>query len=86
MADPVRSRGTAASGTGPPGAPRWVRVFVIIVIAAAVPAIAVAMFGGGSHGPGRHVGAGAPDSAAPTATTVPSGRSLPPSQVAVDLR
>lgn len=56
MADPARDRGTP--GAGPPGAPRWVRMFVAVLVAAVVLAVIVALWGGGSHGPGRHLGAG----------------------------
>jgi len=40
-----------------PGAPRWVKVFGIIVIVVVLLVIAM-MFIGGGHGPGRHTPSG----------------------------
>lgn len=81
MADLERDRGTP--GAGPPRAPRWLRVVVAVVVAAVVLALVVALWGGGSHGPGRHVGAGptAGTGANPVSAVGPSG----PSPVVVDL-
>ena len=38
--------------------PRWVKVFGIVAGVLLVVAIAVLVFGGDEHGPGRHVGGG----------------------------
>jgi hypothetical protein len=38
----------------PPGAPRWVKVFAIIV-AVVVVAIVILALAGGEHGPSRHM-------------------------------
>ena len=40
-----------------PGAPRWVKVFGIIVIVVVLLAVAM-MVAGGEHGPGRHAQSG----------------------------
>ena len=51
-----------------PGAPRWVKVFGIIVIVVVLLIVARMFIGGGEHGPGRHTpsgdagGRGAPSS------------------------
>ena len=44
--------------TGPPGAPRWVKVFAIVAVAVVVLILAVALLSGGEHGPGRHLPGG----------------------------
>lgn len=36
----------------PPGMPRWVKVFVLVVILLLV--VAIMLVAGGDHGPGRH--------------------------------
>jgi hypothetical protein len=45
------------------GAPRWVKVFGIIVLGLAVLFVGLKLTGvGGNHGPGRHSGGGSPSS------------------------
>jgi hypothetical protein len=36
--------------------PRWVRVFIGIVVVVLVALVLLAVFGGGRHGPRRHFG------------------------------
>ena len=43
------------------GMPGWVKVFVVIGVVLLVLLIAGLVFGGGEHGPGRHMGGGAGD-------------------------
>ncbi|MDR6224028.1 hypothetical protein [Desmospora profundinema] len=38
-----------------PGTPRWVKVSGIIVIALVLLLVIIMLFGGGDHGPGRHI-------------------------------
>ncbi|MFC4711755.1 hypothetical protein [Planococcus dechangensis] len=38
----------------PPRTPRWLKVFGLIAIALILLVIAIMLFGGGNHGPGRH--------------------------------
>ena len=40
---------------GPPKVPRWVKVLGIVAGVIVVLAIAALAFGGGEHGPGRHL-------------------------------
>ena len=35
--------------------PRWVKVFVVVGALVALVVVAVVVFGGGEHGPGRHM-------------------------------
>ena len=49
--------------TSPPpdtGTPRWVKVFGIIALALVLLIGGLLVFGGGTHGPGRHTGGHAP--------------------------
>lgn len=48
---------TGRSGRELMGAPRWVKVFVIVAIVLAVLVVIVLLAGGGpgGHGPGRHM-------------------------------
>lgn len=39
----------------PPSTPRWVKVSGIIAISLILLVVAIKLFGGGNHGPGRHV-------------------------------
>ena len=41
-----------------PGAPRWVKVFGIIVIIVVLLVVAMRFIGSGEHGPGRHTPSG----------------------------
>ena len=41
--------------------PRWVKVFVAIGLLLALLLVGVLVFGGGRHGPGRHMGTGGDD-------------------------
>lgn len=68
-----------------PGAPRWVKVFGIIALAAILLVVAMMLTGaGGGHGPGRHVpAAGGSGGQTPLSTNVqPSeaGGHTPPVQ------
>ena len=56
------ARGEPAPGS-PPGVPRWVKVFGIVAIVLVLLLGGLMLFGGGSHGPGRHGDAGAPSGA-----------------------
>lgn len=38
-----------------PGAPRWVKVFVVVAAVVALVLIALMLVSGGTHGPGRHL-------------------------------
>ena len=38
----------------PPETPRWVKVCAFLALALIVAIAALALFGGGDHGPGRH--------------------------------
>ena len=51
MTDQPRTPGTA----GPPGAPRWVKVFAVIA-AVVVLLLLILLLTGNQHGPGRHMG------------------------------
>ena len=42
---------------GPPGAPRWVKVFVVVGVIVVLILVVLLLMGGG-HGPGRHSGSG----------------------------
>jgi hypothetical protein len=53
---PERER-TRAAGEEPPGVPRWVKVFGLVVVIMLL-VLLVAMLAGGSHGPGRHQSGG----------------------------
>lgn len=48
MADLEPDRGSTA------GAPRWVKVFVIIALVLVLLVVVMMLIGGGSHSPGRH--------------------------------
>jgi len=48
---------SAVPGSSPPPAPRWVKVFGGILIAAILLLALLMVIRGGSHGPGRHFGA-----------------------------
>ncbi|GAA0988843.1 hypothetical protein GCM10009555_071380 [Acrocarpospora macrocephala] len=52
MAD-LPSDSGSSNDTGPP---RWVKVFGIIALALALLFGVLMLFGGGTHGPGRHTG------------------------------
>lgn len=73
MSDPIRDPGADRDPVARRLArvPRWVKVFVVIAAVLAVALVLVMLFGGGSHGPGRHLslgGAGAgPPAAGPSA-------------------
>lgn len=59
--DPTVHRGGSAGG--PPPAPRWVKVSLVVLAAVVLLALVAGLFGGG-HGPGRHsASAGAGDDA-----------------------
>jgi hypothetical protein len=58
MADspPDRASGVGLGRRSPTGAPRWVKVFGIVVAVLVLLFVIMALFGGGpaGHGPGRH--------------------------------
>jgi hypothetical protein len=57
------------------GAPRWVKVFGIIILGLAVLVVGMKIAGvGPSHGPGRHTGGGG----TPTTSATEGGRHTPP--------
>lgn len=41
------------------GAPRWVKIFAVVALVAILLVGALLVFGGGEHGPGRHIGSNA---------------------------
>ncbi|MDA2813183.1 hypothetical protein O4J56_21235 [Nocardiopsis sp. RSe5-2] len=49
------------------GMPRWVKAVIAAGAAVALLLVVLALFGGGEHGPGRHLSAGGGE-AAPAAT------------------
>ena len=49
----MSEEGAPAPGTGDPGMPRWVKVFLIIGVIL-VLAFLISMFAGFRHGPGLH--------------------------------
>ena len=51
---------TPAAGSA--GMPRWVKVSLAVAAVLLVLAVALMLFGGGDHGPGRHLGGAAPTS------------------------
>ncbi|MFD7011345.1 hypothetical protein [Rhodococcus jostii] len=57
MTDPV-STPPPPRGTGPEHrTPRWVKVIALVLGVLLVLVVAVMLFGGGNHGPGRHLSA-----------------------------
>ncbi len=50
------------TGVGPgreyPGTPRWVKVSGIIALVLVLLVVVMLLFGGGNHGPGRHMPSG----------------------------
>ncbi len=71
MDEPSPTTGTPAGAAGeppaPPGAPRWVKVFGIVVAVVALLFVLLLFAGGGSHGPGRHLPSGAGGDTSPAA-------------------
>ena len=53
------------------GTPRWVKVFGIVAVAVVLVFVILLLTGGGSHGPGRHMGGGDTPSST-TELTAPS--------------
>lgn len=60
----------------PPPRPRWVKVSAIVALIVALLIGVLQLFGGGSHGPGRHLSSG--DGAATPSSTVTEGHTPPP--------
>lgn len=59
MADSGSDKTAAGSDPpAPPGMPRWVKVFGLVLIGVLMLAGGLMLFGGGDHGPGRHTGQG----------------------------
>jgi hypothetical protein len=52
--------GVGSTEDRPPGTPRWVKVFGIIVLVLVLLVAGLMIFGGGEHGPGRHTPSGVP--------------------------
>ena len=59
----------ATARTGPPPAPRWVKVFAIVAAVLAA-LVLVLLLSGGGHGPGRHLDGGS-EGPPPVEHTVP---------------
>ncbi|MGI8460781.1 MAG: hypothetical protein ACR2OC_03965 [Solirubrobacterales bacterium] len=57
------------------GAPRWVKVSGFIALGLGVLVVALMLFGGGDHGPGRHTSSG--DAPSPVATSPVEGHTPP---------
>lgn len=55
-----------------PGAPRWVKTAGKVIAVLAVVMVAALIFGGGKHGPWRHLGFEANPSAATGSDNVPA--------------
>lgn len=53
MVDP-----SAAPGSTPPKAPRWVKISGLIAVLVVVAVVVVMALAGGEHGPGRHMPGG----------------------------
>jgi hypothetical protein len=49
-----------------PGTPRWVKVSGIVALIVVLVVVVLLVIGGGSHGPGRHVGADDPGRRTPS--------------------
>ncbi|MDJ0418901.1 hypothetical protein [Rhodococcus opacus] len=64
-----------AGGSPEHRTPRWVKVVGVVVGLLLVLVIAVMLFGGGNHGPGRHMSA--PATVVHPATGFDAGRALP---------
>jgi hypothetical protein len=58
-----------------PGMPRWVKVLGIVALVLVLLTIVLILVGGGSHGPGRHVGGDA-SPAGVAEDRSPSGRDV----------
>ena len=87
MSDGVRQvdadeKRPATEPGGSTATPRWVKVSAAIAVAVVLLIAAMLVFGGGEHGPGRHLGGG--DNAAgesrddARATEAPEGHEPPP--------
>ena len=44
------------TGDAPPPMPRWVKIFIGIIVAVLVTLVLLKVVGGGGHGPRRHLG------------------------------
>lgn len=66
--------------SAPPGMPRWVKAFLLVIGAIVVLLVVLAITGvlGGQHGPGRHLPSGRPSPAPvtepPVAYVLPADR------------
>ena len=75
MSDPQSNDRVAAGNGAPlstPGLPRWVKVFLIVVVALILLGVGAALMIGGEHGPGRHRAGSTTTGAAPLPTIGPS--------------
>lgn len=72
MADRPSYPGTDDDGSvgptadGPPSTPLWVKVFGIVGVVLVLLVVVMLLFGGGNHGPGRHMGSHAGGHAQPS--------------------
>lgn len=66
-------------GATRPKMPLWVKVFIGIGVVGLLLIVAVTVFGGGQHGPGRHLGGGDEESGSGSHTP-PPGQSHAPAQ------
>ncbi|HEX6288388.1 MAG TPA: hypothetical protein VFZ66_04315 [Herpetosiphonaceae bacterium] len=55
MSQPHGSPDRELATPTPPGTPRWVKVFVIVVAVVVLLFVIMAFAFGGNHGPGRHM-------------------------------
>jgi hypothetical protein len=70
--DPGHDTGIGAGPGSTPSTPRWVKVFGIVALVVVVLIVLMLLVGGGSHGPGRHLG-GAEQLFSATGASVSSG-------------
>jgi hypothetical protein len=75
MSDPQSNDQVAAGDRAPlsaPGLPRWVKVFLIMVVALILLGVGAALLIGGEHGPGRHRAGSVTTGAAPLPALEPN--------------
>jgi hypothetical protein len=70
--DPGEDRENQRKAQSPPRAPRWVKVAAVIGALVALIVVVMLLFGGGSHGPGRHTGDDTRPSSPAQSETAPS--------------
>ena len=67
--DEISPGDRASEGTPADGMPRWVKLFLAVGLALLLVVVALKVFGGGQHGPGRHL----PGAAIPVVLAGPLG-------------